>query len=233
MKPKKGFLFSPQSAIALSRNRRPRASLLTSIRRQRTKPKKNFLKKNEIRARSSARELVAICSSSNSRAKNAYSFDSFPSALENNGRSLSTKERARSFFFLTSAMDCAFFQKACLFRKPAFFAREESDYLDILASSVAFLNLNERGTGEEKAKKRGTRKRRRTRFFPRSVIRVVLMCRYYYYHVAEWLYFIRLLLYTFTPARARETYVFFYHASIFFFPLPMGATCFACSSRFF
>ena len=105
-------------------------------------------------------------------------------------------------------MDCAFFQKACLFRKPAFFAREESDYLDILASSVAFLNLNEGGTGEEKAKKRGTRKRRRTRFFPRSVIRVVLMCRYYYYHVAEWLYFIRLLLYTFTPARERETYVF-------------------------
>jgi hypothetical protein len=46
MKPKKGlfFLFSPQSAIALSRNRRPRASLL-SIRRQRTKTKKKFKKK--------------------------------------------------------------------------------------------------------------------------------------------------------------------------------------------
>ena len=123
MKPKKGlfFLFSPQSAIALSRNRRPRASLLTSIRRQRTKPKKNFLKKNEIRARSSARELVAICSSSNSRAKNAYSFDSFPSALENNGRSLSTKERARSFFFFDVGDGLCFFSESLLIQKACFF----------------------------------------------------------------------------------------------------------------
>jgi hypothetical protein len=51
-------------------------------------------------------------------------------------------------------MDCAFFQKASAFFI-AFFAlaREESD-LDIWASSVAFLNLNEGGTGGGKGKKK-------------------------------------------------------------------------------
>ena len=80
-------------------------------------------------------------------------------------------------------MDCAFFQKAC-FCQSFLCSLERSAILDIWASSVAFLNLNEGEGGEEKAKKRGTH-RRRTRFFPRSVIRVVRMCRYYYYHVAE------------------------------------------------
>jgi len=82
-----------------------------------TKNTKKKIKKIEIRARTSAREFVAICSSSKSRSKNAYSFDSFPSALEN-GRSLST-ERARSFFFFDVVVDgLLFFRKPLLFSKP-------------------------------------------------------------------------------------------------------------------
>jgi len=118
MKPKKrfAFLFSPR-AIALSRNRRPRASLrLKPTTTRRHKEHKKKIKKIEIRARTSAREFVAICSSSKSRSKNAYSFDSFPSALEN-GRSLST-ESARSFFFFDVVDGLLFFRKPLLFSKP-------------------------------------------------------------------------------------------------------------------
>ena len=77
------------------------------------------LKKIEIRARTSARELVAICSSSKSRSKNAYSFDSFPSALEN-GRSLSTgRESAQLLFFFDVVDGLLFFiRKPLLFSKP-------------------------------------------------------------------------------------------------------------------
>jgi hypothetical protein len=116
------------------------------------------LKKIEIRARSSARELVAICSSSKSRSKNAYSFDSFPSALEN-GRSLST-ERARSFFFF-DVVDGFFIQKACFFQSLCSLTRRA--ILDIWASSVAFLN-HEGGKGGGKRHKNEAQTQA-TRFF--------------------------------------------------------------------
>jgi len=140
MKPKKrfAFLFSPR-AIALSRNRRPRASLrLKPTTTRRHKEHKKKIKKIEIRARTSAREFVAICSSSKSRSKNAYSFDSFPSALEN-GRSLSTERERAAFFFLTSSMDCFFSESLCFFQSLCSLRRRA--ILDIWASSVAFLNL--------------------------------------------------------------------------------------------